>query len=778
LAKQACDKFGDLQVRKKSQPALARPSPAAQDRVVRRKWFTPFTFLFITPLVVFWPILFGGYTLSQNADALDSTDGYGGFYDRITVMDPGANVLDEPSLALVARNLAKGRVPLLNMYNGMGAPQVESLLTGTLYILNPVLLALPTNKPLYFDLFNILHVYIFLFGTYVLLRWHASPTAAAAVAMLLAFSGVTFLHLNAIHYRSLVWTPWMLAGLTGVIRGQRLRRCWLLLLAATVACGTAGNVQEFALDLFATCVVGVCEWASLSRPSQKRGLVLSVAALGFGFVIASVAFLPFFLAQAQGWIFIPSGAHRSTQVYDPAFLASWLVPRITGPYSEFLRDTNYHPHPDYSLSGFLLLVLGAITGWKAWRNGVKPIAWMCLVPLVVIAIGLLKIVHLPVFGFVSFVPLLRDIWFVKYHSYLFVLAAIPSVIGLERVLAGSDAESRRLVWQAIAIAIAVLSGVVLYLWLKPNYVVAWGATQPILRETFQKWIVTGIVFIGVAFVLLVRPRYYQGLLLALILAQCVAIFPRGHGKRLPFYKAMLSYPDSTLPHQRLLVSDPANSNLLFERESLAVTDSVINRHFRDYLLRFFETANAGTILQPKQTTPFSDSQALGLRVAGVERLYGYSHDTQYIREFQVLDPLPRAFLIAPETFQHLRNAKIGPENVADVVTRIERDLHTLPQPSNIHIFDETVEVRLPVLTGGAVLVVNQAYSPNWKLDGRMPSMMADLWPAWEVSAGGSTSAAAVYWPTGLTIGIGVSLLSSIVAGLFYWLVVRKEVSVS
>jgi hypothetical protein len=103
------------------------PVPVESPRFV----ITPLRFLLVVPLLVFWPVLFGGYTVSHNVNAVDSSSVHGGFYAPITVMDPGASVLDEPSLVLVARNLAIGRLPLLNMQNGLGAPQVESLLTGT-----------------------------------------------------------------------------------------------------------------------------------------------------------------------------------------------------------------------------------------------------------------------------------------------------------------------------------------------------------------------------------------------------------------------------------------------------------------------------------------------------------------------------------------------------------------------------------------------------------------------------------------------------------------------
>jgi hypothetical protein len=275
-------------------------------------------------------------------------------------------------------------------------------------------------------------------------------------------------------------------------------------------------------------------------------------------------------------------------------------------------------------------------------------------------------------------------------------------------------------------------------------------------------------------VLWFRPRYDRVLLCALVVTQCVTLFPRGNGKRRPLYQATLQYLQSTSSKQRLLVADTANSNILFDRESLAVTDSVLNRHFRDFFLRFFVAENAGTMLQPRHVGPLTDTQALALRSAGVEGMFGYRQATQFIDDFHVAHPLPRAFLVSSSTFADLKAVKIGPDNVADVLRAVEADLATLPQPRDVRVVDETVRVSLPARASESVLVVNQAYSPGWKLDGREPMLAADLWPAWRISAGPETTGSVVYWPQGLTIGIVVSTAGVVAASLFYVLVVRKE----
>jgi hypothetical protein len=595
--------------------------------------------------------------------------------------------------------------------------------------------------------------------------------------MLLTFSGITFLHLNAIHYRSIVWMPWMMAGVVGLVRREHVRRNWLILLGATIACGTAGNVQEFASDVFATCTIGGCEVAALQGASRRRAILLPVTALTFGCLVASAAFLPFFVAKAQGWIYIPSGIHRSTQRYDLGYLLSWLIPKVLGPYPYmFLQNGPYHPHPDYSLTGSMLLMLGSVAGWTAWRSGSKHTAWMCLGPIAVIVIGLAKVLHIPIFSFITAVPFLRDVWFVKYHSYLFALAAIPSAIGLERVLSVGDSRHRAIVRAGIGLTCGALVLAIVYLWLTPYYAIDWNAPERMLGDVLQKWVVTFVVFVSFGAVLYFRPRYDRALLLALVTVQCMVMLPRGNAKRRPVYQPG-HYASATLPNRRLMVSDAPNSNLLFNRESFAVTDSVLNKHYRDLMLGFFNVANAGAMLQPLLKAPINDTQALCLRVAGVQRVIGYPFDTKMIDGGAVSDPLPRAFLVSPATFDGLRATPIQPGNITSVLNTLERDLKTLPQPTNIRVVNETVQLDLPAQTADAVLVLNQAYSPGWKLNGRTPALMADLWPAWAVPAGSGSSAAAVYWPPGLNIGFAVSAFGAASAGTFFLLMVRKEIHV-
>lgn len=763
--------------KRKAPTGSAKSTTTAVLAPPREALITPFRFLLIVPLLVFWPIIFGGYTFSSNPNAVDVSSGYGGFYNPVHLMDPAGNLLDEPSLALIAENLWHGHVPLLNMRNGMGAPQVESLLTGTLYVLNPVLLALPLNKPLYFDLVIILHVYILLVGLYVFLRFYVSRAPAVVVSMLITFSGITYLHFNAIHYRSAVWMPWMMAGITGVIRDDRVKRNWLILLGATVACGTAGNIQEFFMDMLATCVVAVSAWTISDVRRPARAKLLAASGMLCGVLIASIAFIPFFIAKAQGWVFIPTGVHRSASQYEVAWLFSWLIPRVYGIYPDlFIRNVAFYPHSDYSAFGFLLVVLGGSTGWIAWKMRNRRGAIVVLAPLAVMALGLLKIIHLPIFDFVTQIPLLKDLWYVKYHSYLFLLAAIPSAIGLERALSLPPSDRRKFVRVAVLITGAVAAAAILYLHFSPRYFIRWDMPRPFIYEVLMKWVVNAFVFLCGAAILYFRPRRTEALLIGLITVQCIVMLPLGYGGRKPSYGPS-DYTAQAPESSRILALDMPNSNILFHREALGVTDSVTNDRVRMFLWRFFVLANAGTMLQPVlgPDEAINDTQAMALRAAGVDRVFGYAHKTGLIDAGgRVANPLPRAFLISTETYQALRKTIIDKSTVADILSRFDRDLQTLPQPGSFKIVNETVSFTVPERKENTVLVLNQAHSPNWTIAGRKPSLLVELWPAWELPSGSASQLSAVYWPEGLTTGIQVSSFGAALAAAFFLLVVRKS----
>jgi hypothetical protein len=164
-------------------------------------------FLVVATLVVFHPIVFRGFTFARASLAARDDIRYGDTR-TVPILDPGAAAAqDESWLFLNRRNLASGEPSLVNMQNGLGAPLVESMQPGSFYVLNPLLLLFSASSPWLFDGFVLIHVAAFVVGLYALARLYARPAIACATALAVGFTGVTYQHLDMVHYRSLVWLP-------------------------------------------------------------------------------------------------------------------------------------------------------------------------------------------------------------------------------------------------------------------------------------------------------------------------------------------------------------------------------------------------------------------------------------------------------------------------------------------------------------------------------------------------------------------------------------------
>ena len=736
---------------------------------------SPLAVLLLAPLLVFSPFLFGGYTLSQNEIGVDRSRPYG-HVNVVPLADPtGSALLDEPYLAHLKRELLRGRVPILNMKNGLGAPGVESLLTGSFYILNPVLLLLPTGKPFYYDLFQLLHVYVFLIGTYALLRHYVSRFAAAATGILVGLSGATFLWFNMEHYRNYAWLPLMMAAAVAMARQKDVRGHALLLLFATVACGTAGNPQETLMALGSTVLLYSIEFTA--GPRRLTNAVLFAACLIAAVLMFSIALLPYLLSYADGNLWATNDPGRSIREYDPIWTFSWFLPRVAGFYPYlFLHDRLYWPHSDLSTVGCFLLVTGMLYGVTRWDSCWRtPQVAVCLTLPVVIAIGLIKIVHVPLFNFVQYVPLLRELFFIKYHLYLFALACIPIAIGLHEVARLPDKNRRTLVAAAVAIVLLVVTAAVIYLRVRPEYFIDQTSPREIRVVVLVKHIGVSLAVFGLAaWTLWTLPRHWQGMLLGVFVFQALAALPFGFAKRLDAYPSR--FGAEAVAGKRLLIREMANTNLFFDLETVTMYDAIVNTHYRNFLLTFFHLINGDAIYQPIERT-LDARQVQALQLIGTNAVAGYgtsasaalahSNDTG----FEIVDPLPRAFVVSSATYLSLYNQRCSKETIEGIVQTIQQDLQTMPQPVGIQLGNGTVRfgVRPPA---NGVLVLNYAYSTNWTYREKRGRLFLGLWPAWPFEAS-AEDVVLTYWPRGLTMGLWTAITGLVLALALYALVLRR-----
>jgi hypothetical protein len=725
--------------------------------------------LVLAPLVVFGPFLLAGYTLSQNVVANDYSKPYGGL-GVVAVADPaGSALMGEPYLVYLKRSLAAGRLPLLNMKNGLGAMGVESLLNGTFYVLNPVLFLLPTHKPLYFDLFTLLHVYVLLLGFYYFLRHYVSEFAAAGTSILVGLSGVTYAWANMEHYRSFAWLPMMMGAAVAIARDDRPRRSVAIFAFALIAACTAGNIQEFGIDLAATCVVFLVEFASRTPRRWSAALIFGGVLLA-GLLMSAVAFLPYFASLSDGNVWATNESARSVRHLDPAWLFNWLMPRVIGVYPYlFLRDAPYWLHSDLSTVAVFFMVLGVIHGIRNRSQFLRaPDVTACLVLPFVMAAGLVKVVHFPFLDFVRHIPFAQQFFFAKYYLYVFALASVPIAIGLDR-LPALLGERRTVVKGGVAVILVLLMFMVACLWIRPDYALA-GIPWEIRRRLYiMNFAVSLGAFAVTAVLIHRRPRNWRGLSLCVFVLQSLALLPAGLGTRAAEYP--VRYEAEAKGGERVLIRETASTNLFFDVESIALFDAVVNRYYRDFINGFFAVTNPQAIYQPSEKT-LDRAQARALQLLGTSRVYGYEVEAggPARREgdaYSIENPLPRVFVLSADTYASLRDVKLSKENIDSVVSKLVEDIRRTQQPFDLSVEGESISFSTPATGAGAVLVVNQAYSTNWLYQARPSKRLLELWPSWPLQAG--TTQQVTYWPRGLTLGLAAMPVGFVLFLIVYFL---------
>jgi hypothetical protein len=737
--------------------------------------------LMLAPLVTFAPIVFGGYTLAQSDVGTDSRL-YGNL-GVVPVMDPaGSAIGDEPILVNLRRELAHGHLPLLNMKNGLGTSSSESPTASMFYIFNPLLLLLPTSSSLSYDLFQLFHVYVFLIGFYLLLKYYVSDIAAAATGILLALSGLTFVTVNIGDYRNYVWGPLMIAGAVGLARQQSVRWNSMIFVLAAVAAGTGGNLQHFGSELLATLVVYISEM--LVRGPKSRAARLAPLMFMTGAVlISAIAVAPYFGSIHDGNLTVTNTPDRSVRPYDVVWMFSWFMPRIAGYYPYlFLHNRPYWPHSDLSTVAFLFLVAALLYAWRHRRQYFQsPQLTACFVIPLVIACGLVKVHHFQFLNFFSSIPLVQQFFFIKYHHYLFVLAAIPMGIGLQFIIDLPGMERRRLLLKSAAIVAGIIVLAIVYLWARPDYSVKGAAPDSVIQAVFimDYGVAVGVFLVATA-LLFWMPRHWEKYLLAVLVVQSLCLLPFGfHGRRsssnATYAWHVAWFPDAG---KRLLIHETAESNLFFGVESISAFDPAINTRYRQFMHTFFRFA-AGDIFYQPVDTKLSEAQVRALQLAGVQGIFGYRVEASpLVRPLgpgavEVLDPLPRVFVVSNETYRGIGPFPITRQSVAGVLARIRRDLQSIPQPTNVWVKNETLHFTAPSTAAG-VLVANQAYSTNWTYRGARPSVFMNLWPAWQMQAATGSGQVVSFWPEGLTVGLVLAFCGLIVIAVAYWLFCAQE----
>lgn len=874
-------------------PATATESEREMPGRSRVAEWTAAAVIVLAPLLVFHQILFGGYTLSQAPLGIHEDKVVDGL-PFITVSDPCASAMqDEPWLVHIRRSLANGEVPLVNLRNGLGAPLLESLQSGVWYPPNLWLFVLDTSRPGFFDWFSVAHVTVFLAGLYALGLLYGRRELALAVAVSVAFCGVTYQHMNMVHYRGAVWLPWMLWGAVRIARGRV--NVWTLAgLAGAVICNaTAGNTQDTVTSLIAMSGVFTVEWlARLSHtpsdigtalwPRTSSAVVFSLV-VGGGLAIGSLAILPYLVARGDGDLTTFVGTHRSIAAIDWDWMLCLLMPRIVGMGPHYLRDHGVGHWPsDFTTAGMLFVGLCAaaicIPSVPEHRRYASRAALAGL--LLLLVTGLLKIKHVPLFDFFARIPFLGEVMFSKYHLWIYPVLGILGVAGLERTATMSPAARRRVV--GITVAVGVLAGIAVGWRIShsEHWKSVWSAGfDPVVtRHLLQIYAVSLGTAVAAAALWCWRPERAGWALVALLVGQAALLCPQAYREERPAYVAFPS-PFNPMPRgalesvnftdpnwsrgvfradasragflvhggtalleivegtvlrfagsgdrevvavsgdqvwlaggaldpetdgwpaivrlvsrpkdfvskydpsarQRCLTNISANQNLFADVEEMSVFDPITNRRLNDFLSRHFEVAMPNVSLQPRNDRPpFTPRQVAALQWLGVSELWGYRAEPQPDCTQPASDvtrlarPVPLAFVISREDFDRLDSQW---EHVP--VEQSLADLHEAIAKRGLRI-DASAGINRIELTGDkpvtGMLVLNQAYSGGWRINGRPARSFCNLLTAWELDAANATTTlVARYEPRGLASAWRLCCCGAVViAGALAWTIWRNR----
>lgn len=714
----------------------------------------------VSAVAVLSPFLFFGFSIAQGEFTADYMHPFRKI-NAVAVIDPTHSaLLSEAYLPELKRALVHGSVPLLNMKSGLGALGVESFLTSSFYVLNPVLLLLPTDKPVYYTLFQILHICLLLFGLYVLLRLYSSPFVSAAVAIFVTFSGVTFLWMNLDTYRNASWCPWIIAGAVNVARNHASRKgAWMLCLAL-IASVSAGNPQETLVDAVATCIIFSAELYAAPKQGRFKAVILFCLSCSAAALVSAISVLPYLFSNGAGNIYTAKNIERSIQPYPWYELLTVLIPKFFGYYPfRFLKGSEYNPHVDLGPVYCFFIAAGMIACFsKASRLHYRHRFIVCATVVVTVALGYLKIVDFWPLRFVAQIPMVRNILFVRYYLYLYVLLSIVMAMGLEAIVKSDPGSRRRLVRNAAIPVVSAMVALVFYSLLSSNYAIGPEVEYLFRRAAYLTWIVSGFVSVTVATLCWYQPRCWRAMVIMCAVIQGLVLIPPGLGMRYGKYQAALAGDQPRFHHDRAIRRNKPDQSLFFGSESFLAYDGVLNMHYVEFVSTLFPASNGRGLMDLRYI--LGPTQVKALQLAGAVGIEGYPLEnendglTEGVRpgpDHLIRDPLPRVFAVKQQTFDRLQQITLNASSLDQVLSLIRADLAVVPQPVDVHQDGTSFDLRLPGAKNSA-LVLNQAYSTFWTLNSAKADQLLTFLTAWPANETEDGELHIRYWPDGLWTG--------------------------
>ncbi len=206
----------------------------------KREFLAAFIFFLLLIAIFFFPVIFGGKTLTTSVLSggvmPDGPYKYDGTHPIFfPLKDPGAfNWVDEPLSNYIGK-VIKGeyRVPLWNPNMGIGYPLLSGLQLGIFFPLNHINFLF--SSQLSWDIFFLTRIFLAGFLTYIFVRIIGLEKKPALLAgTIFMFSGYMLDFLNMAHFSSDVLVPLVLLSFELLLKRQSVQNFLLAVLAVTL----------------------------------------------------------------------------------------------------------------------------------------------------------------------------------------------------------------------------------------------------------------------------------------------------------------------------------------------------------------------------------------------------------------------------------------------------------------------------------------------------------------------------------------------------------------
>lgn len=433
-----------------------------QNFIKRHKTLFALLFLAVLVCIVFLPVVVNKQTFFSAIPGLGLEDGPYGFKGLKTpwTLDPGAYMWQELPLTVFWYNaLQHGIFAFWNPYQGTGQPLSGAILSA---VYNPIKLTLFSVFPYLktFDFYFLLRILIAGFGTYLFLKKiRLSEQASLLGGVAFMFSGYFMQWVVHWSLAADMMIPFILLGIEKLFEHPR----FLNVLFVSIA--TAIMVLSMSPEAVITVLLLVLAYfifRFFSGPRDWRVVRRFICALVLAFLItlpmlwdvalffnggvnahagASASLLPSDLPLTLG---------RALQVFLPPSLFLEIA-RVGGLY----QNNFVVPY----LGTFLLILACAAVSFRRDAGRLRIFAvFFGLYAL----LFLLKVAELPPVQWVSFLPLVNKVIFLKYMGTFYFSAAVLAAIGFHGMKEGL-ADKRR-----VKIFLASLAALLAFVFLISN----------------------------------------------------------------------------------------------------------------------------------------------------------------------------------------------------------------------------------------------------------------------------------------------------------------------